>query len=276
MGRLNLTVRKHFRYRKIMGPSIGILICMAILIPTAVAEDWSINSTPQSIPDISSIPNVIPAEWSNVKESELPKQTTLMVAKKFPVLDANGAKIGSITLAKNSGVQVVGKQGDKLEISLGGSRHLIEFQDTTVLFEITEARHRNYELDTEKQKEAAEQRRIQSEKFRAKILAEAAAKRDILILSWRWQESCSQYFEGVGEIMNESDRLLENVQVEMSTEDSSGHIVSTDTALVSDPNLHPGQRTTFRVLVRKKGGEDKARLAFRKLWGKPYTFRIKE
>jgi hypothetical protein len=83
------------------------------------------------------------------------------------------------------------------------------------------------------------------------------------------------YYEAVGEIENESGRVLENVQVEITIRDANDKIVSTDTALVSDRDLRPGQQTTFQAMIRRVGGEQKASLAFRKFWGGRYTHREK-
>jgi len=128
----------------------------------------------------------------------------------------------------------------------------------------------------------AEQNRLREEAKRqneiaeAKIAAEEAKKRDILVKSWSWGESSPSFYKAVGEIQNESGRELKSIEVEFITKDSSGNVINTGTALVHDHNLAPNETTTFDVLVQKRGGEDKAWLDFRSIGfrGERYSFRI--
>lgn len=99
---------------------------------------------------------------------------------------------------------------------------------------------------------------------------------DLLVLSWRWGPSAGgNFFQAVGEIRNVSGRRLELVEVEVTTRDASGNVVNSETSTVNDSNLEPNQDTRFSVMIRQKGGEQSAGLAFRKMFGDRYSHREK-
>jgi hypothetical protein len=159
-----------------------------------------------------------------------------------------------------------------LQIVFVKSAGQIDISKTTAVEEVAKIRAAN---------KAAEKDRLLKERIDAswqKRLREVEEekKRDILVHSWQWrQTSGGEYYEVVGEIENESGRVLENVQVEVTTRDANNNIVSTETAITSDRDLQPGQRTTFRAMIRRVGGEQTASLAFRRFWGDRYTHRDK-
>jgi hypothetical protein len=207
----------------------------------------------------------------SIKDSELPKMVEVTEAVKVRLVGESG-RAGMVGLPKGARVEVTGRDGNMLGIVFGKSAGKIDISKTTALAEVSKIRTSNEQA----QQALDEELRAQAERARQARETEERLKRDILVHSWQWRESASgDFFEAVGEIENESGRVLENVQVEITIRDTNDKIVSTDTAIVSDRDLRPGQQTTFRAMIRRVGGEQKASLAFRKFWGERYTHREK-
>ncbi len=153
---------------------------------------------------------------------------------------------------------------------------IIPIEDTDFLSLAIENQEKREKLRLAEQNKMIEEANRLKEQEEAKIAAEAAKKRDILVKSWSWSESSRSYFKAVGEIQNESDRELKSIQVEFITKDSGGNIINSGTALVHDRTLAPNESTTFDVLVQKRGGEESGSLAFRSfsMRGERYSYRI--
>jgi hypothetical protein len=210
-------------------------------------------------------------EIDSIEDYELPKMVEVTEPVKLSLVGESG-RTGSVGLPQGAKVEVTGRDGNMLQIVFVKSTGQIHISKTTTLAEVAKTRAANERA----QQERDEQVRAEVERARQERAMAEKLKRDILVRSWRWhQTSGGNYFEAVGEIENESGRLLENVQVEITIRDVNDNIVSTDTGLVSDRNLSPGQRTTFRAMIRRVGGEQKASLAFRKFGGERYTHRDK-
>lgn len=207
----------------------------------------------------------------SIQDSELPQTVEITEPVKLRLVGESG-RAGIVGLPKGATVEVTGRDGSMLQIVFVKSAGQIDISKTSVLGEVARSRAAN------KRAQQARDEQVQAEAERARqarALAERL-KKDILVRSWRWhQTSGGNYFEAVGEIENESGRVLENVQVEITIRDVNDNIVSTDTGLVSDRNLSPGQRTTFRAMIRRVGGEQKASLAFRRFGGERYSHRDK-
>jgi hypothetical protein len=210
-------------------------------------------------------------EVDSIEDSELPKKVEVTEAVKLRLVSQNGSA-GLVGLPKGAKVEVIGRNGNMLQILFVKSSGQINISKTTALQEVAKMRAAN---------KAAEKDRLLKERIDAswqKRLREMEEekKRDILVHSWQWRPSAGgDFYEAVGEIENESGRVLENVQVEVTIRDANDNIVSTETAIASDRDLRPGQRTTFSAMIRRVGGEQKATVAFRKFWGDRYTHREK-
>jgi hypothetical protein len=210
------------------------------------------------------------AAVSSIEDSELPKRVTITEATQLQITD--GTKAARIVLPKGAQVEVTGLEGNLLQVLFVKTAGQLDVGKTTALEQIEKIRSQK----AQQQREVEAARQAEAERRKRWEQEEEAAKRDILVLSWQWREtSGGGYYEAVGEIMNESKRLLKNVQVEVTIRDAANNIVSTETGLASDKDLQPGQQTTFRAMVRRVGGEEKASLAFRELFGGRYTHREK-
>lgn len=240
------------------------LICALVFL--------TLVSVPQIVFSESAINAEANVDIASIQVAELPKTTTIIDSTPISLFNEKGAVIGEMIIRKGSEVQVFGLRGDKAEIVFAGNKNRVAVDRTTILSQVAEYRLKK----AEEQKALELARAAEAEKILQMKAAEQAAKRDILVLSWNWRESSSSYYEAIGEILNESGRVLNKVQVEVSTRDSSGNIVSTGTALASDADLSPGQRTTFSVLIKKVGGEKKVGLLFRRIWGDRYSHREKD
>jgi len=210
-------------------------------------------------------------EIESIQDAELPKRVALTEAVKVQLVGESG-RPGMVVLPKGANVEVAGRDGAMLQIRFVKSAGQIDILKTTTVEEVAKIRAAN---------KAAEKERVLQERIDASWQdrlreIEEEKKRDILVHSWTWRPtSGGEYYEAVGEIENESGRMLENVQVEVTIRDASNNMVSTETAIVSDRDLQLGQRTTFRAMIRRVGGEQTASLAFRKFWGDRYTHRDK-
>jgi len=210
-------------------------------------------------------------EVDSIEDSELPKSVVVTEAVKFRLVGQSGSA-GMVGLPKGATVEVTGRNGSMLQIVFVKSAGQIDILKTTALEEVAKTRAANERAAQERQ----EQIRARRMAAYARQEAERAAKRDILVHSWLCHKTAGgNYYEAVGEIENESDRVLENVQVEVTMRDAYDNILSTETAIASDRNLRPGQRTTFKVMLRSAGDGKKCSLAFRKFWGDDYTYREK-
>jgi hypothetical protein len=210
-------------------------------------------------------------EVDSVKDSELPKMVEVTEALKVRLTSESGS-VGMVGLPEGATVEVTGRSGNMLDIVFINSAGQIDIAKTTALAEVAKIRAASEQV----QRARDEQVRAEATRARQAREMEERRKRDILVHSWTWRQTAGgDYFEAVGEIENESGRALENVQVEVTIRDAGDKIVSTDTGLVSDRDLRPGQRTTFRAMIRRVGGEQKASLSFRKFWGERYTHREK-
>jgi hypothetical protein len=207
----------------------------------------------------------------SIKDAELPKKVELTESVQLRITSGPGAP-GVTTLPKGVSVDVTGRKGNMLQILFVKSAGQIDISKTTALAEVVKKRAE--ELQASRARGAA--LLAEAERLDREREMEESQKRDILVHSWTVRQTSSgSYIEAVGEIENESGRVLEKVQAEIITRDASGTIVSTDTAMVSDRDLRPGQRTTFKAMIRRVGGEQKASLSFRKFWGERYTHREK-
>lgn len=210
-------------------------------------------------------------EIDSIEDSELPKKVEVTEAVKLRLVTQSGSA-GIVGLPKGATVEVTGRNGSMLQILFVKSSGQIDISKTTALEGVAKIRAANKAAEKDRllkeQIDASWQKRLRE--------MEEEKKRDILVHSWQWRPSAGgDFYEAVGEIENESSRVLENVQVEVTIRDASGNIVSTETAIASDRDLQPGQRTTFRAMVRRVGGEQTASLAFRRFWGDRYTHRDK-
>jgi hypothetical protein len=210
-------------------------------------------------------------EIDSIKDSELPTMVEVTEAVKIRLVSESGSA-GLVGLPKGAKVEVTGRDGNMLQVLFAKSAGQIDIYKTTALAEVAKIR-----AQEEQEKLArgaaffAEADRLDRERE-----LEKSRRRDILVHSWQWRERAGgDFYEAVGEIENESGRVLEKVQVEITIRDANDSIVSTETALANDRNLSPGQRTTFRAMIGRVGGEQKASLTFRKLWGERYTHREK-
>jgi hypothetical protein len=212
--------------------------------------------------------------FSSVQNTELPK-TTETVATLDLKLD--GGKV-SVTLPAGRKLDVIGRSEDQLVVRFGGNEARIPYTQTTIKSQIIEARSKQVEtLKQQNEVRLTEEKRRLEELEAAQARAEAE-KRDILVRSWSWGESSRSYYKAVGEIENESNRDLKNIDVEVIIRDQSGNMIESGSALANDRNLPPHASTTFSVLIRNNGGEAKtAELSFRGLglYGQKYSYRIK-
>jgi hypothetical protein len=83
--------------------------------------------------------------------------------------------------------------------------------------------------------------------------------------------------KAVGEIENESNQALSNIDVEVILRDSAGNVLETGSALANDHSLAPGDSTTFSVLIRKRSEAKTASLSFRRygINAKKYSHRVR-
>jgi hypothetical protein len=211
-------------------------------------------------------------EVDSIEDSELPKMVEVTESVKVRLASESGSA-GLVGLPKGAKVEVTGRDGNMLEIVFIKSAGEIDIAKTTALKQVAEIRS----AKESEEKDRALRAKIDASWQKRLKEMEEKKKRDIAVLSWRWRESAGgQYYEAVGEVLNESGSLLERVQVELATRDSSGRVIDTGTAMLRDYDLQPGERTTFQVAARKLGGEVTADIAFRKLLSSQrYTHREK-
>ena len=210
-------------------------------------------------------------EIESIQDAELPKRVALTEAVKVRLVGESG-RPGMVVLPKGANVEVTGRDGTMLQIRFVKSAGQIDISKTTAVAQVAEIRAAEHRARLAR----AEVHFAEVERKHQEREMERLARRDILVHSWTWRQTRGgNHYEAVGEIENESGRVLENVQVEVTTRDANNSMVSTETAIVSDRDLQPGQRTTFRAMIRRVGGEQTASLAFRKFWGDRYTHRDK-
>jgi hypothetical protein len=212
-------------------------------------------------------------DFSTVQKSELPKTTE---TAKLINLQINNGKV-SVTLPPGRTLDVTERIGNELIVSFGGNKVNVPYTATTIKSQIIEARHKQAEL-TKQQNECRllELQSLREEK-EAAIAREEAQKRDILVRSWTWSQSSQNYYKAVGEIENESNQALSNIDVEVILRDSAGNILETGSALASDHSLAPGDSTTFSVLIRNRGEAHTASLSFRRygIHAQKYSHRVR-
>jgi hypothetical protein len=212
-------------------------------------------------------------DFSTVQNSELPKTTEITK----PInLQINSGKV-SVTLPAGRILDVTERIGNELIVSFSGNKVNVPYTATTIKSQIIEARHKQAEL-TKQQNESRllELQRLREER-EAAIAREEAQKRDILVKSWSWSESSQNYYKAVGEIENESNQALSNIEVEVILRDSAGNVLETGSALANDHSLAPGDSTTFSVLIRKRSEAKTASLSFRRygINAKKYSHRVR-
>jgi hypothetical protein len=212
-------------------------------------------------------------DFSTVQNSELPKTTEITK----PInLQINSGKV-SVTLPAGRKLDVTERIGNELIVSFGENKVNVPYTATTIKSQIIDARNKQAAL-TRQQSESRllELQRLREER-EAAIAREEAQKRDILVRSWTWSQSSQNYYKAVGEIENESNHALSNIDVEVILRDSEGNIIETGSALASDHSLAPGDSTTFSVLIRNRGEAHTASLSFRRygIHAQKYSHRVR-
>jgi hypothetical protein len=220
------------------------------------------------------------ASWSS-PTSVLPTKVTLNADCILPIPFAVSESV--LPVKAGTEVRVKSLHGDKIKVSHGVGEGMVQITDTDFAARLPQAK-----AEAEAARAKSEAARVAAAQAAARatpeqnpfgmilrdIESDTASKADILVLSWSWGPSAGgQWLEAVGEIRNVSGRRLESVQAELTTRDASGNVVNSDTAMVRDVNLEPNQDTRFQVGVRRKGGEQSASLAFRRLFGDRYPHR---
>jgi hypothetical protein len=199
-----------------------------------------------------------------------PKTVTLKTDVVLPVPFAVAESI--VTAKAGADVTVKSVHGDQVKVAYGVGEGLVPIEHTDFVARLPQAQQ---EAEAKKAElKRAEAARPRPNPFDTMKLPATEQSTDLVVESWNWSRSAGgKYYEAVGEIRNTSRRKLEFIQVELTTRNANGDVVNSDTAVVRDHSLEPGQRTRFQVLVRVKGGERSAGLAFRRLYGDRYSHR---